>query len=145
MFDQIISSLEKEATPALMAKLGLDQQQASESVNAAAASVKEVISSGNGFGLDDVLNLFSNARNNSAADGIISKVGTALHGKLTNQVGLDAGQAGNVKDLLVPMITNLISKHVGGDGSKLSGLLEGIGGGPGLANAAKGLLGKLFN
>ncbi|MBS1546675.1 MAG: hypothetical protein JST38_14255 [Bacteroidetes bacterium] len=146
MFDQILANLEKEAAPALMSKLGLNQQQASGSVQAAASSVTDVLGGGDGFGMDDVLNLFSNAKNTSGADGILSKVGDALHGKLTNQVGLNAGQAGSVKDMILPMITNLISQHVGGDGNKLSGLLQGLGGNSGgLAGAAKGLLGKLFN
>jgi hypothetical protein len=157
MFDQILSTLEKEAAPALMSKLGLNQQQASGSVNAAASSVKDVLSGGDGFGLDDVLNLFSKATNNSNADGILSQVGSALQGKLTGQVGLDAAKAGGVKDMLLPMVTNLISKHVDGDGNKLGGLLQGLGGnaegllkglggnGGGLADAAKGMLGKLFS
>ncbi len=157
MFDQILSTLQKEAAPALMSKLGLNEQQASGSVSAAADSVKEVLGSGKGFGLDDVLSLFSNNANTSGANGILSKVGDALHGKLTNQVGLDAGKAGSVKDMVLPMITNLVSQHVGGDGGKLGSLIQGMGGDAegllkqlggnagGLADAAKGMLGKLFS
>ncbi len=144
MFEQILSNLQKEAAPALMSKLGLDQKQASGSISAAASSVKEVLGGANGFGMDDVLNLFSSAKNSGGADGILSQLGTAMHGKLTNQVGLDAGKAGNVKDMLLPMVTNLITQHVGGDMGKLGGLLQGLGGNAGLADAAKGFLGKLF-
>lgn len=46
--------------------------------------------------------------------------------------------------MLLPLVMNLISKQVGGDSSKLQGLLGGLGGGDGLASAAKGMLGKLF-
>lgn len=145
MFDQILQTLEKEAAPALMSKLGLDKQQASGSVNAAASSVQEVITGGDGFGMDDLTNLFSNSPNSTGADGILGKVGTLLQSKLTGQVGLDADKAGGVSAILIPMITDLIAKHVGGDTNKLSGLLGSLtGNSGGMADAAKGMLGKLF-
>ena len=143
MFEQILSTLESQAAPALMSKLGLDHQQASGSVNAAASSVKEVVAGGNGFGLDDLANLFSSATNSSGAEGILGQLGKTLQGKLTNEVGLDANKAGGVQAMLLPMLTDLISKHVGGDSSKLQGLISGLGGSAGLENAAKGMLGKL--
>lgn len=141
MFDQILSTLSQQATPELMSKLGLSEKQATGSVHAAADSVKQVI---DGFGLDDVLNLFSNAKNTANADGILSNIGQVLSGKLTGQVGLDAAKAGGVKDMLLPMITNLVSKHVGGDANNLQQLVGGFGGGD-LAGMAKGMLGKLFS
>lgn len=145
MFDQILQTLEKEAAPALMSKLGLDQQQAFGSVNAAASSVKDVISGGDGFGMDDIANLFSNSQNSTGADGILGKVGSVLQSKLTGQVGLDSTKASGVSAMLLPMITDLITKYVGGDTNKLSGLLGGLAGnGGGVADMAKGLLGKLF-
>jgi hypothetical protein len=42
--------------------------------------------------------------------------------------------------MLVPMVTELISKHVGGDAKNLQSLL----GGGGIAGMAKGMLSKLF-
>lgn len=143
MFDQILSSLQQRAMPELMNKLGLDQQQAAGSVNAAADSVKQVIGGGDGFGLDDVLSLFSSAKNSAGADSILSSIGSVLQGKLTGQVGLDAAKAGSVKDTILPMITDLVGKHVGGDANNLQALLGGTDGG-GLAGMAKGMLGKLF-
>lgn len=145
MFDQILTTLQKEAAPALMSKLGLDQTQATGSVHAAADSVKEVIGGGDGFGMDDVMNLFSNATNSSGAEGILGQIGTALQSKLTGQVGLDASKAGGVQAILLPMLTDLIGKYMGGDPGKLKGLMGGITGNSGaLADTAKGMLGKLF-
>lgn len=145
MFDQILQTLEKEAAPALMSKLGLDQKQASGSVSAAASSVKEVISGGNGFGMDDIVNLFSNSKNTTGADGILGKVGSVLQSKLTGQVGLDSNKAGGVSAMLLPMVTDLITKHVGGDTGKLSSMLGDLtGNSGGMADMAKGMLGKLF-
>lgn len=144
MFDQILSTLSQQATPELMSKLGLSEKQATGSVHAAADSVKQVIGGADGFGLDDVLSLFSNAKNTANADGILSNIGQVLNGKLTGQVGLDAAKAGGVKDMLLPMITSLVSKHVGGDASNLQQLVGGFGGGD-LAGMAKGMLGKLFS
>lgn len=140
MFDQILSTLQSKAAPQLMSQLGLNEQQAGGSINAAADSVKQVLSGGDGFGMDDVMNLFSSQKNNSAADGIMSNIGSVLQGKLTNSVGLDAGKASGVAAMLLPMITDLISKNVGGDAKNLQSLL----GGGGIAGMAKGMLGNLF-
>lgn len=140
MLDQILSSLKDKATPELMNKLGLNADQASGSVMAAADSVKQVVSGGDGFGMDDALSLFSSAKNSAGADGMMGKIGDVLMGKLTGQVGLDAGKASGVSAMLMPMVMDLVSKHVGGDAKNLQGLL----GGGGIADAAKGMLGKLF-
>ncbi|MEZ4739292.1 MAG: hypothetical protein R2818_08010 [Flavobacteriales bacterium] len=140
MLDQILSSLKDKATPELMNKLGLNADQANGSVTAAADSVKQVVSGGDGFGMDDALSLFSSAKNSAGADGMMGKIGEVLMGKLTGQVGLDAGKASGVSAMLMPMVMDLVSKHVGGDAKNLQGLL----GGGGIADAAKGMLGKLF-
>lgn len=141
MLDQILSSLKDKATPELMNQLGLNADQANGSVMAAADSVKQVVSGGDGFGMDDALSLFSSAKNNAGADGMMGKIGEVLMGKLTGQVGLDVGKASGVSAMLMPMVMDLVSKYVGGDAKNLRGLL---GGGGGIADAAKGMLGKLF-
>lgn len=140
MLDQLLSTLTSQAAPELMSKLGLDQKQATGAIAAAADSVKHVVAGGDGFGLDDALNLFSSAKNSSAADGILGNIGNVLQGKLTDQVGLSAGQASGVGAMLLPMITELVSKYVGGDAKNLQSLV----GGGGLADMAKGMLGNLF-
>lgn len=146
MLDQILSTLKSQAAPELMNKLGLNEQQTNGSILAAADSVKEVIGGGDGFGMDDVLNLFSEAKNSSAADGILSNIGGVLSSKLTGQVGLNAQQAGGVQSLLLPMITGLLSKYIGGDAKNLQGLIGSFtgGNGGGLADIAQGFIGKLF-
>ena len=140
MLDQILSTLQSQAAPKLMSQFGLDEKQAGGSIAAAADSVKEVIGGGDGFGLDDALNLFSSAKNSSAADGLLGNIGNMLQSKLTGQVGLDAGKASGITAMLLPMVTELISKQVGGDPKNLQALI----GGGGLAGMAKGLLGNLF-
>lgn len=144
MFDQMLNTLQKEAAPLLMSKLGLDNGQATKSVGAATDSVKEVLGGGDGFDMSDVLNLFSSAKNTSGAEGILGKLGEVMQGKLTGQAGLDASKASGVQALLMPFVTDLITKYVGGDASKLQGLLGGLANSGGLADAAKGMLGKLF-
>lgn len=145
MFDQIISSLQKEAAPQLMSKLGLNSGQADKSISAAADSVKELFGGNHGFGLSDVTSLFSGGQKSSGADAILSKLGGVMQGKLTGQAGLDSGLADKVKGMLLPMVTEMVTKQVGGDASKLSGLLGGLTGGKAnIGDAAKGLLGGLF-
>ena len=146
MLDQILSSLKNQAAPELMNKLGLNEQQTNNSITAAADSVKQVVGGGDGFGLDDVLNLFSEAKNTNAADGILSNIGNVLQGKLTGEVGLNASQAGSASDMILPAITSLLSDKVGGNAGNLQSLIGSFTGGDkgGLADMASGLLKGLF-
>ena len=86
------------------------------------------------------MNLFSSAKNTNAADGLLGNIGQIFQDKLTDQVGLDAGKANGVAALVLPMITELVSKYVGGDAKNLQSLI----GGGGISDIAKGLLGNLF-
>jgi len=140
MLDQILSTLQSQVVPQLISQQGLNEKQANGSINAAADSVKDVLSGGDGFGLDDALNLFSSAKNTNAAEGLLGNIGQIFQGKLTGQVGLDAGKANGVAALVLPMITELVSKYVGGDAKNLQSLI----GGGGISDVAKGLLGSLF-
>jgi hypothetical protein len=65
-------------------------------------------------------------------------------GKLTGQVGLDAAKANSVKDMVIPVLTNLLSDKIGGSAGALTGLLGNLGGGGDIADMAKGMLGKRF-
>lgn len=147
MLDQILSTLQQQAGPELISKLGLNKEQAEGSVNAAASSITQVLGGADGFGLDDVMNLFSSDKNTAGADGILNNIGSVLQGKLTGEVGLDALKAGGVKDMLLPMITSLVSKYIGGDNKNLQSLIGSFAGGQGggVADLAKGMLGKLFS
>lgn len=139
MLDQLIQQLKGQVGPELISKIGLNQQQADGSIEAAADSVKQVVGGADGFGMDDVLNLFSGAKNSSAADGILKQVGQVFSQKLTGQVGLNGQQAGGVADLVLPALTKLLSEKVGGNAGNLQGLLGGD-----IAGKAKGMLGGLF-
>lgn len=145
MFEQIISNLQKEAAPQLMSKLGLNSGQVDKSIMAAADSVKEVLGGDHGFGLSDITSLFSAGQKTSGADAILAKLGGVMQGKLTGQAGLESGLADQVKGMLLPMVTDFVTKQVAGDSNKLSGLLGGLTGGKAnIGDAAKGLLGGLF-
>ena len=141
MLDKIINTLQQPAGPELISRFGLNEKQVGGTWGATADSLKEAIGGSDGFGLDDVLSLFSNGTNSAGADGLLKNIGGLLENKLTGQVGLDAGKASGVAGMLLPMLTDLVSKHVGGDAKNLQALL----GDGGLANMAKGFLGKLFN
>ena len=68
-----------------------------------------------------------------------------MQGNLTTQAGLSAEQAGGVKNTLLPMITDLVTKHVGGNAGALQGLLGDLGQGSGIADLAKSAIGPFFN
>jgi len=91
-----------------------------------------------------VLNLFSKDSNTAGANDLLGQLGQNYLGKLTGQVGLDAAKANSVKDLVMPVLTNLLSDKIGGNAGALQGLLGNLGGGGDIADMAKGMLGKLF-
>ncbi len=146
MLDQILSALQSQAAPQLISKFDLNETQAKGSVTAAADSVKDAISGSNGFGMDDVLSLFSSAKNSAGADGLLNSIGGIFLQKLTNNVGLDASKAAGVKDLVLPMVMKLLSDKVGGNPVNLQGLIGGLAeaNSGGIAKIASGFLGKLF-
>ena len=134
MLDQLINGLKDQVGGDLIGKLGLDQGQADGAINAAADSVKDVVGGGDGFDVSDALSLFSKGSNSSGADALLGKLGTDYLGKLTGQVGLDAGKAASVKDLVMPVLTSFLTEKIAGNKDMLAGLL---------GNAGKGLLGGL--
>ena len=139
MLDEIIGTLKDQVGSSLMDKIGLDQTQSDNSINAAASSVTDVLGGNDGLDLSDVLNLFSKEDNNSGADGILGQLGDTFMGKLTGEVGLASEQAGGVKDLVLPMLMSLVSDKVGGDKGMLGNLVGGL-----LGGGKEGGLGSLI-
>lgn len=137
MLDELIGSLKDQVGDSLKEKIGLDQSQSDNSINAAASSVGDLLG-GDGLDMGDVLNLFSKNDNTSGADNLVGQLSENFMGKLTGEVGLASEQAGGVKDMLLPMLMNLVSDKVGGDQNMLSGLVGGLLGG------AKGGVGSLL-
>ncbi len=136
MIDQIISSLKDKVGGDLLSKIGLDQSQADGAIKAAGSSVQEVI--GGGADLSSVLNLFSKDGNNAGGSDLLKTLGSNYLGKLTGQVGLDASKAGSVKDLVLPLLTNMLSEKIGGNKDMLGSLLGGK-----AKDVVGGLTGKL--
>ncbi|MCB0790843.1 MAG: hypothetical protein H6595_11830 [Flavobacteriales bacterium] len=134
MLDQIINSLKEQVGGDLMQKVGLDQQQTNGAIETAGDSVKDVIGGGGGLDLGTVLNLFSKEQNSSAANDLLGKLSSDYLGKLTGKLGLDAGKAASVKDLVIPALMSLLGNKVGGNKDMLGSLL---------GDAGKGLLGGL--
>ncbi len=145
MLDDIVGALKNQVGSSLMDKIGLDQQQSDNSIGAAASSVTDLLGGGDGLDIGDALSLFSKDDNTAGADGILGQLGDTFMGKLTGDVGLDAGKAGGVKDMVLPMLMGLMSDKIGGDKNMLSGLVGGLlGGGSGAASSLLGGVSKLF-
>ena len=144
MFDNILSSLTQKALPKLVQEHGLSPEQAKSSITAATTGLQGVLSGDHGVDVSTLTNLFSSDTNTTGANGLLEKIGQAVQSNLTGKAGLSAEKAGAVKDTLLPMIMDLMSKHVGGNADSLKDLVSGFSGG-GMADAAKGVLGKLFS
>lgn len=137
MLDTLLPQLKSAIGGDLTGKLGLDNAKADGALNAAISSVKEVIGS-KGADMGTLMNLFSKDANNSAANGLLGDLGTNYLSKLTGDMGLDAAKAGSVKDMVIPVITKLLTDKIGGNKDLLGGLLGG-----GLKDKVSGLAGKI--
>lgn len=143
MIDQLINELKDKVGGDLIGKIGLNESQADGALKAAGSSVQEAL--GGGADLGSVLNLFSKDSNSPGANDLLGKIGGSFLGKLTGQVGLDAGKAGSVKDLIMPLLTNMLADKIGGNKDMLASLMGGNAGGMlgGVAEKLGGL-GKMF-
>lgn len=144
MIDQLIGSLKDKVGGDLIGKIGLDPKQADGALKAAGDTVQDVVG-GEGADLSSVLNLFSKDSNNSGANDLLGKLGSSYLGKLTGQVGLDGSKAASVKDMVIPVLTSLLSDKIGGNKEMLGSLLGGKTAGMlgGMAGKLGGL-GKMF-
>lgn len=143
MLDQIIGQLKSTVGSDLTGKLGIDAGKVDGILKAAGASVQENL--GQGLDLGSALNLFSKEANNAGANALLGRMGQSFLGKLTGQLGFEAGKAGSIKDLVLPALMNLLSDKVGGKQDMLASLLGGQAKGVlGEAAAKLGGLGKLF-
>ncbi|WKZ64848.1 MAG: hypothetical protein QY325_08710 [Flavobacteriales bacterium] len=139
MLDQIIPQLKAKLQGELTGKLGVDPSKVDGIVNAAGDSVKEGM--GQGLDLSAALNLFSKDANDAHGSALLGSMGESFLGKLTGPLGFDAAKAGSIKDLVMPVLTQLVTEKVGGNKNLLSGLLGG--GGKDLLSGAAGKLGGL--
>lgn len=143
MLDQIIDQLKSTIGSDLTRKLGIGAGELDGIVHAAGASVQESL--GKGFNLGSAVNLFSKEANNAGANALLGQIGQSFLGKLTGQLGFDAGKAGSIKDMVLPALMSLLSEKVGGKQDMLAALLDGQAKGIlGDAAAKLGGLGKLF-
>ncbi|MEZ4755526.1 MAG: hypothetical protein R2817_01725 [Flavobacteriales bacterium] len=143
MLDNLLPLLKDKVGADLMNKVGLDASKTDGALNAASSTVTELLG-GKGIDMSTVLNLFSKDTNTPGANDLLGQLGQTYLGKLTGQVGLDAAKANSVKDLVMPVLTSLLSEKIGGNAGALQGLLGNLGGGGKVADMAKGMLGKLF-
>ena len=152
MLDQLLASVKDQAVSQLTSSTGLDASQAAAAVPLAGESVSEglmgALTSG---GLDKVSGLLSGfsgggssslLSSNPLASGIVGNLVTKLTGKL----GIGEGMASTAATMLIPMLLSKIggaAKDAGDsdelDMSSIMGVLGG--GGGGLMDQAKGMLG----
>lgn len=143
MLNELLPLLKDKVGADLMNKVGLDANKTDGALNAASSTVTELLG-GKGIDMGTVLNLFSKDTNTAGANDLLGQLGRNYLGKLTGEVGLDAAKANSVKDLVMPVLTNLLSDKIGGNAGALQGMLGNLGGGGDIADMAKGMLGKLF-
>mgnify|MGYP000123766547 CR=1 FL=1 len=146
MLDNILEGLKDQIPGDLLSKVGLGADKADEVVAIAGESTSEVmteqLTSG---GLDTVMNLFSNKKNESNADSLQNNLTNNFVGKLGSKLGLSKEMAGTIATAIIPKILAMITnKNEETDESDSSSITDMFGGGD-MLGKAKGMLGGLFN
>ena len=147
MIDDLLNSLKGQVGDAISGSdLGMDKLD--DVLKLSGDSVKEgVMSEATGGNLDGVLSLFKGESEASTSNPIVSGIVGNLTNKLSSSLGLGEGMAKGIADKVIPMIVSaVVSKFSGSDNdASAEGIASFFGGGSGLLDQAKGMLGGLFN
>ncbi|MCH2198621.1 MAG: hypothetical protein MK081_07540 [Flavobacteriales bacterium] len=147
MIDDLLNSLKGQVGDSISDE-GLGMDKLDDVLKLSGDSVKNgVMSEVTGGNLDGVISLFKGDSDTSSSNPIISGIVSNLTEKLTSSLGLGDGIAGSIADKVVPMIISAaVSKFSGSDnGASAEGIASFFGGGDGLLDQAKGMLGGLFS
>lgn len=129
MLDGILDQLKGQLGPEMMEKFGLDEDKKEKVFAAAKDSIKDGVQKESaGGGLDGILNMFSKGDNNDAGNAAQDKLGGDMISNITSKLGIDAGQAGGIKDMILSQVTKMMGDKKGGD-FDISSLLSMVTGG----------------
>jgi uncharacterized protein YidB (DUF937 family) len=143
MLQTIINSLKSEVGNEIIGKTNLSPDKL-DGVMSIIGDVtkKEVTSQMFGGNLSTVMNLFSNQKNNVAADQLQSRISDGVLGNLVKKLGLSENLARTIAQIAIPAIIGMITKKNNqtpdDDPSPLNEIFGQKGGGLG------GLLGKFL-
>ena len=144
MFDSILDSLKEEVGSALMSKLGLSSTDVDKTIESSKDAMETTITEeAKSNGLDTLVNLFSDNKNTSTSNNVLEKLGGNLLSSLTSK-GFDSSKSSSITSMILPIITNLLSKKIGGNTGSLQSLLGSAGISDVIEDKAKGFLKGLF-
>lgn len=131
MLDTIIGSLKNEVAGNLTSQFGLDNAAQESVFSATKESVVETVTkqASSEGGLSGLMNLFSQDKNNDSGNAMQDMIGSALIGKLSGNSQIGAEKAGGIKDMILPVVMNLIAGKVQGKSDGISSLLGDAGSG----------------
>jgi len=142
MLDSILDGLKGQAG-SLLSDNGIGADKLDDVMNLSGESIKETaLSEATGGNLDGVLGLL----NGSGGGGIKDMIIKSLVGKLTSKLGLGDGIAGTLASSLIPKLLGGVTSKFNETETEDSaaGIASFLGGGGGLMDKAKGMLGDLF-
>lgn len=148
MIEGILNAVKGQVVGSLTEKLGLNNSEVDTVLSSSQEALeKTVADEASNNGVDTLLNLFSENSNSDSANSLLSGLGGNLISSLTKH-GFNSGTSSQIKEIVLPIIINFVSKKVGGDSSNLMGLLGGAIGGNNkddlLGNIGSSVLKNLF-
>lgn len=134
MFDQILSSVKDMALGAVNDNQQIPNNKMDDILKIAEKVFKkQVANESSKSGAGNIVNLFSNVQNNSAANSIQNNITDGVVEELVKNIGLDSASAKLAADTVVPMlmkkITDKNSQTPDNDLSPLNDIFGKIGGG----------------
>lgn len=131
MFDSILNTVKSQLGDQLIEKLGLNNEQASQTIDMAGESIQEAAeaeaTSGNTDGLTHLFG--SPDGHTSTTNPIVESMGNRFVSKMTSRLGVSDNVADLAKNLILPHLLKIISSKFSDSGeTHITGLLSMLGG-----------------
>lgn len=147
MLNDLLGKLKSEVGGQIKSQTGLGDDKLDSAFSVIGdVTKKEVAGEMSGGGLSNIMNLFSQKQNNEGANNLQSRITSGVISNLVSKTGLSGDMANKVAGVAIPALMGLITKKNSetpdDDPSPLTDLFGG--GGKGVMESAKGMLGKLM-
>lgn len=112
MIDSILKSLASQTSDELVSKIGIPTEKLDDlfkvTGDVAEQEIKNQVSKG---GLDTVMNLFSNQKNNSFAENLKGNLINSLVANFISKLGLSKSLSTQAANFIVPTLINMVTKE----------------------------------
>jgi hypothetical protein len=145
MLDQLIQLVKEHAGEAIVNNPAIPNEQNDAAISQTAGGIMEALKGQmSGGNLEAITGMFKGGNSDNP---LVGQISTTVQKQLSEKFNLDAGQAGNIVQQMIPVVMSSLVKKTNdpNDNSfNMDGILSSIGGGKAgdLLNSVKGMFGN---